>query len=92
MLPAGGRVINEWSLAGVDAPHDLTISSAPLRITGSGERMLAVYIAETRVIGSRLHKLILLHRGASFLTMSGLQPAVSEAAALYVTEVLSMYQ
>ena len=48
----------------MDAPHDLTISSAPLRITGSGERMLAVYVAETRDTGSRLHKLILLHRGA----------------------------
>ena len=57
-------MINEWPLEGVDSPHDLTISSAPLRITGSGERMLAVYIAETRVVGSQLHKLILLHRGA----------------------------
>lgn len=60
-------MINEWPLKGVVAPHDLTISSAPLRITGSGERMLAVYIAETREQGSRLHKLILLHRGARLL-------------------------
>jgi hypothetical protein len=52
-------------LEGVDVPHDLTISSAPLRITGSGERMLAVYVAETRAAGSRLHKLILLHRGTA---------------------------
>ena len=62
-VAAGDRVINEWPLEGVDVPHDLTISSAPLRITGSGERMLAVYVAETRTAGSQLHKLILLHRG-----------------------------
>ena len=60
---AGDSVINEWPLDGVDAPHDLTISSAPLRITGSGERMLAVYVAETLSAGSQLHKHIILHRG-----------------------------
>ena len=47
----------------MDAPHDLSISSAPLRITGSGERMLAVYVSETRAVGSQLHKFILLHQG-----------------------------
>ena len=63
--------MNEWQLEGVGAPHDLTISAAPLRITGSGERVLAIYVAETRPAGSQLHKFILLNHGAAPARVSG---------------------
>ena len=63
---AGNQVVNEWQLEGVVAPHDLTISAAPVRITGAGERVLAFYVAETRSASSLLRKFILLHRGGLY--------------------------
>ena len=56
-------MVNGWQLEGVVAPHDFTISAAPVRITGAGERVLAFHVAETRPAGSLLHKFILVHEG-----------------------------
>ncbi len=51
------------ALAGVQAPHDLAVVAAPVRLAGS-KRPVAVLVAETRASGSRLHKFILLPQGA----------------------------
>ena len=59
--PAGvGQVM---ALPGVQAPHDLAVLAAPVRLAGK-ERPVAVLVAETRASGSRLHKFILLPQGA----------------------------
>ena len=59
--PAGvGQAV---ALAGVEAPHDLAVVAAPVRLAGS-ERPVAVLVAETRASGSRLHKFFLLPQGA----------------------------
>lgn len=60
----GGQVLQSWQVSGVDAPHDLTLTAAPLEVTGAGERAVAVYIAETRAEGSSLRKFIILPPGA----------------------------
>jgi hypothetical protein len=57
-------VARKWEVRGVGAPHDLTLTAAPLEITGPGERAIAVYISETRESGSSLRKFILLPDGA----------------------------
>ena len=46
-------------------PHGLTLGAAPARLTGAGERVLALYYAEVADSGSRLRKFIVLHPGAS---------------------------
>ena len=35
---AGGEVARVWAVAGVRSPHDLTLTAAPLEVTGAGER------------------------------------------------------
>lgn len=62
MLLAGNGVDQKWELEGVEAPHDLSIIAAPIRLSGS-DRPLAVLVGETRQSGSRLHKYILLPNG-----------------------------
>ena len=51
------------AVPGVQAPHDLAVLAAPVRLAGK-ERPVAVLVAETRSSGSRLHKFILLPQGA----------------------------
>ena len=62
---AGDGVDQRWELEGVEAPHDLTIIAAPIRLAGS-DRPLAVLVGETRQSDSRLHKFILLPSGRVF--------------------------
>lgn len=57
----------KWTLDGVNAPHDLTVIAAPLRLAGS-ERPLAVLIGETQASDSHLHKFILMPSGVSYLS------------------------
>ena len=56
-----------WRLEGVEAPHDVALVAAPLRLAGR-ERPLAVLVGETRPSGSRLHKFLLLPPGRGFLS------------------------
>ena len=51
-----------WQLEGAQAPHDMALVAAPLRLAGR-ERPLAVLVAETRESGSRLLKYLLLPPG-----------------------------
>ena len=84
----GVGVTRVWRVAGgVASPHDLTLTAAPLAVTGAGERALAVYIAETRSAGSSLRKFILLPDGDPLLpppplpipTLPSQPPGVSRA-------------
>ncbi len=59
---AGNGIDQKWELEGVEAPHDLAVIAAPVRLAGS-DRPLAVLIGETRQSGSLLHKFILLPQG-----------------------------
>lgn len=60
---AGQGVEESWGLEGVDAPHDLAVVAAPVRLAGA-DRPLALLVGETRPSGSRLHKFILVPAGA----------------------------
>lgn len=63
-----------WKLEGVDAPHDLALVAAPLRLA-TAERPLAVLVAETRPKDSKLHKFILLPKGSNLLAFLFYQPS-----------------
>eukprot|EP00884_Botryococcus_braunii_P000484 jgi/Botrbrau1/10436/Bobra.0133s0043.1 len=58
----GGGVEAAWKAEGVEAPHDLALVAAPIRLAVA-DRPLAVLIGETRPKGSLLHKFILLPAG-----------------------------
>lgn len=71
---AGGQVVQSWPLSGVHAPHDLTLTAAPLEVTGAGERAVAVYIAETRAKASSLRKFTILPPGVTLPEPSSSEP------------------
>jgi len=56
------EVAGAWVAEGAQAPHDLALTPAPLGVTGAGERLLSVLVAETAPSGSQLRKYVL--RGA----------------------------
>ena len=60
---AGDGVLARWRLDDVGKPHGLAMGAAPARLTGAGERVLALYYAEVADAGSRLRKYIVLHPG-----------------------------
>ena len=51
---------------GVGAPHDFALAAAPMPAHGTGDRALAVFIAETKATGSQLRKFIFLPEGKTF--------------------------
>lgn len=53
-----------WSVPDVQAPHDMAVIAAPVRLAGK-ERPIALLIGETRPSGSRLQKYIVLPEGVS---------------------------
>ncbi len=57
-------MLTRWRLDDVGKPHALALGAAPARLTGAGERVLALYYAEVADAGSRLRKYIVLHPGA----------------------------
>ena len=65
-LPVGaaGKVAAAWAVPGVEAPHDMAVIAAPVRLAGK-ERPIALLIGETRPSGSRLQKYIVLPQGVS---------------------------
>jgi len=60
---AGDGVLARWRLDDVGKPHALALGAAPARLTGAGERVLALYYGEVADAGSRLRKYIVLHPG-----------------------------
>ena len=60
LTTAIGDVAASYDLPGVDSPHDFTLVPAPLELTGAGERVIAVVVAETAPRGSKLRKFVLL--------------------------------
>ena len=65
MLHAGNGIDQKWEIEGANAPHDLAILAAPVRLAGS-DRPLAVVVGETRQSDSHLQKYILLPYGEFF--------------------------
>ena len=65
-MSAADGVAFKWSLPGVQAPHDMAVVAAPLRLA-EADRPVAFLIAETRASGSKLHKFILLPDGKSYI-------------------------
>ncbi len=59
---AVGKITGAWSVPDVQAPHDMAVIAAPMRLAGK-ERPVALLIGETRPSGSRLQKYILLPEG-----------------------------
>lgn len=65
---AGGGAESVWRVeGGVGAPHDFTLAAAPMPAHGTGDRALAVYIAETKATDSQLRKFIFLPEGCYLL-------------------------
>ena len=64
-------------------PHALALGAAPARLTGAGERVLALYYAEVADVGSRLRKYIVLHPGTSSAPYPRLVIAPYVADSLY---------
>lgn len=62
-LSAPGQGIEaSWVLDDVDSPHSLALIAGPARLGGT-ERPIAALVGETRIAGSRLHKVILMPPG-----------------------------
>ncbi|BDA41933.1 probable peptidyl-glycine alpha-amidating monooxygenase [Coccomyxa sp. Obi] len=57
-----GKVAAAWAVPDVQAPHDMAVIAAPVRLAGK-ERPIALLIGETRPSGSRLQKYIVLPEG-----------------------------
>ena len=50
---------------GVGAPHDIAVAASPMPVKGTGERTLAVFVAETKPAGSMLRKFLFVPQGHS---------------------------
>lgn len=76
-----------WHLPNVSAPHDIAAAAAIPELTGARERMLAVFVAETRpsadAQGSQLWKHVVVPDGVDLASMeqqaAGLLAARQEA-------------
>lgn len=65
MCCTAGKVVVAWAVPEVQAPHDMAVVAAPMRLAGK-ERPIALLIGETRPTESRLQKYILLPEGGPF--------------------------
>ena len=62
---AGGGPVETWRLEGVGAPHDIALAASPMPVKGTGERTLALFVAETKPAGSMLRKFLFVPQGHS---------------------------
>ena len=62
---AGGGPEETWRLEGVGAPHDIALAASPMPVKGTGERTLALFVAETKPAGSMLRKFLFVPQGHS---------------------------
>lgn len=60
----GGGPEETWRLEGVGAPHDIALAASPMPVQGTGERTLAVFVAETKPAGSMLRKFLFIPQGS----------------------------
>ncbi|DBA66998.1 TPA: hypothetical protein ACH3X2_002106 [Trebouxia sp. C0005] len=65
----GGGPEETWRLEGVGAPHDIALAASPMPVQGTGERTLAVFVAETKPAGSMLRKFLFVPQGTSMADM-----------------------
>ncbi|KAK9814322.1 hypothetical protein WJX72_004044 [[Myrmecia] bisecta] len=68
-----------WLIEGVQAPHAIAITAAPVHYAGTHERPLALFVSETLPSGSRLVKYTLLPEGSSRLQQEALSAEDAEA-------------
>ena len=52
-------------MEGLGAPHDIALAASPMPVQGTGERTLAVFVAETKPAGSMLRKFLFVPQGHS---------------------------
>lgn len=60
---SGGGAEETWRLEGVGAPHDIALGASPMPVEGTGDRTLAVFIAETKPTDSLLRKFLFVPKG-----------------------------
>lgn len=65
----GGGPEETWQLEGLGAPHDIALAASPMPVQGTGERTLAVFVAETKPAGSMLRKFLFVPQGTSMADM-----------------------
>ncbi|KAL0044814.1 hypothetical protein WJX82_010409 [Trebouxia sp. C0006] len=65
----GGGPEETWRLEGVGAPHDIALAASPMPVKGTGERTLALFVAETKPAGSMLRKFLFVPQGTSMADM-----------------------
>jgi len=63
----GGGAEETWQLEGVGAPHDIALAASPMPIEGTGDRTLALFVAETKPADSMLRKYLFVPRGTALL-------------------------
>jgi hypothetical protein len=74
-----GEVASVWEAPGARAPHDLELASAPLAVSGAGERLLAVLIAEAAEEGPTLRRYV-LRGGGDDEALAGLAAEAAQRA------------
>ncbi len=88
----GYRQVGAWHLPNVTAPHDIAAAAAIPELTGARERMLALFVAETRASndaeGSQLRKLIVVPDGVDLQALEQ-QAAGVLAARQQIEDVLA---
>ena len=60
---AGGGAEETWRLEGVGAPHDIAVTASPMPVRGTGDRALALFVAETKPSDSWLRKYLFVPPG-----------------------------
>lgn len=58
-----GRIDNSWELEGLNSPHDMALLAAPMELSGPGDRMVSLLVAETAPSGSTIRKFIIVPKG-----------------------------
>lgn len=60
---AGGGAQQTWRLEGAGGPHDIAVAAAPMPVRGTGDRALALFVAETKPSYSSLRKYLFVPTG-----------------------------
>ena len=63
VVPAGGGAQETWRIEGAGAPHDIAVAAAPMPVRGTGDRALALFVAETKPRDSWLRKYLFVPLG-----------------------------
>lgn len=60
---AGGGAEETWRLEGIGAPHDIAVTASPMPVRGTGDRAIALFVAETKPSDSWLRKFLFVPPG-----------------------------